>query len=191
MSILQSRRAVVRAPLIGAVVAYAGSSAPAGWLFCFGQNVSRMAYAQLFGVIGTTYGSGDGSTTFGLPDLRGRFIAGLDNMGGSAANRLTGAQTGGLNANALGNSGGEQGHSTTAAESAALSYTTTMTSSSIPARDSGSAGTGGALRTNNSGASDPITTSTFTLSTTDNAGGGAHNNVPPGIALNYMIFAGG
>jgi microcystin-dependent protein len=175
---------------IGTVLPYAGSAAPAGWLLCYGQNVSRTTYAALFRVLSTTFGAGDGSTTFGVPDLRGRFVAGLDNMGGSAANRLTNAETGGLDGSALGNTGGEQGHTITAAESAALSYTTTMTSSSIPARDSGSAGSGGVLRTNNSGTSDPITTSTFTLSTTDNAGGGAHNTVPPGIALNYMIFAG-
>jgi len=57
----------------GAVIPFAGASAPVGWLFCHGQAVSRTTYARLFAVIGTTYGAGDGSTTFNLPDLRQRF----------------------------------------------------------------------------------------------------------------------
>ena len=73
----------------GVVLPYAGSSAPAGWLLCHGQNVSRTVYAALFAAIGTTYGIGDGTTTFGLPDVRGRVIAGEDDMGGTNAQRLT------------------------------------------------------------------------------------------------------
>ena len=51
----------------GAVIPYAGSAAPAGWLLCGGQAVSRSDYAALFAIIGTTYGVGNGSTTFNLP----------------------------------------------------------------------------------------------------------------------------
>ena len=58
---------VVSAPT-GAVMAFAGSSAPEGWLVCDGSAVSRTTYADLFAVIGTTYGSGDGNTTFNLPE---------------------------------------------------------------------------------------------------------------------------
>ena len=72
----------------GAVMPYAGSSAPSGWLFAAGQAVSRTTYAALFAAIGTTYGSGDGSTTFNLPDLEGRAVFGRDDMSGSAAGRL-------------------------------------------------------------------------------------------------------
>ena len=72
----------------GVVQPFAGSTAPSGWLLCAGQAVSRSTYADLFSAIGTTYGAGDGSTTFGLPDLRGRVVAGEDDMGGTAANRL-------------------------------------------------------------------------------------------------------
>lgn len=75
----------------GAMMAYAGATAPAGWLLCYGQAVSRTTYSALFAVIGTAYGAGDGSSTFSLPDLRGRVPAGRDNMGGSAASRLTAA----------------------------------------------------------------------------------------------------
>jgi len=74
--------------LTGTVLPFAGSTAPAGWLLCDGSAASRATYANLFGVIGTTYGVGDGSTTFGLPDLRGRVIAGRDDMGGTNARRL-------------------------------------------------------------------------------------------------------
>jgi microcystin-dependent protein len=56
----------------GGVSMFAGATAPDGWLLCDGTAVSRTTYARLYGVIGTTYGSGDGSTTFNLPDLRGR-----------------------------------------------------------------------------------------------------------------------
>ncbi len=72
----------------GEIKPFAGTAAPAGYLLCFGQAISRTAYVGLFTVLGTTYGAGDGSTTFNLPDLRGRVAAGLGNMGGVDANRL-------------------------------------------------------------------------------------------------------
>jgi microcystin-dependent protein len=92
---------------VGAIQDFAGSSAPAGWYLCYGQAVSRTTYATLFGIIGTTYGSGDGLTTFNLPDCRGRATYGVDNMGGTAANRITVAG-GNFNATVLGGSGGNQ-----------------------------------------------------------------------------------
>lgn len=72
----------------GAVIDFAGSSAPTGWLLCDGSSQLRATYPALFTAIGTTYGSVDG-THFTLPDLRGRVVAGRDDMGGSAASRLT------------------------------------------------------------------------------------------------------
>ena len=92
----------------GVIVPFAGSNAPSGWLLCAGQAVSRTQYAGLFLTISTTYGAGDGSTTFNLPDLRGRTIAGVDNMGGSAASRLTSGVSG-INATTLGAAGGVEG----------------------------------------------------------------------------------
>lgn len=68
----------------GVLQDFAGTSAPDGWLLCDGSEVSRTEYAALFAVIGTTYGVGDGSTTFNLPDERGMFRRGLDNMGTAA-----------------------------------------------------------------------------------------------------------
>jgi microcystin-dependent protein len=76
-------------------------------LFCYGQNVSRTTYADLFALIGTTYGSGDGITTFGLPDLRGTITPGKDDMGGVAASRLT-TTFYGTDPTVLGNRGGAQ-----------------------------------------------------------------------------------
>jgi len=60
----------------GAIVPFGGAAAPAGWLLCDGAAVSRTTYAALFAAVGTTFGVGDGSTTFTLPDLRGRFPLG-------------------------------------------------------------------------------------------------------------------
>lgn len=74
---------------VGAVIDFAGSNAPATWMFAYGQAVSRTSYPVLFAAIGTTYGNGNGSTTFNLPDLRGRVTAGKDDMGGSDAERLS------------------------------------------------------------------------------------------------------
>lgn len=80
--------------MTGTVLPFAGSAAPSGWLLCYGQAVSRATYANLFAAIGTAFGVGDGSTTFNVPDLRGRVPAGLDNMGGAAAGNLGVSTTG-------------------------------------------------------------------------------------------------
>ena len=66
----------------GTITTYGGSTAPSGWLVCDGSAISRASYSTLFGIIGTSYGSGDGSTTFNLPDLQGRVPAGYAASGG-------------------------------------------------------------------------------------------------------------
>jgi microcystin-dependent protein len=77
---------------IGASVDFWGATAPnSSFALMYGQNISRTAYSALFSLFGTTYGSGDGTTTFGIPDCRGRVTAGKDDMGGSAASRLSGS----------------------------------------------------------------------------------------------------
>jgi microcystin-dependent protein len=63
---------------VGMISIHAGATAPTGWLLCQGQAVSRTTYSGLFGVVSTTYGSGDGSTTFNLPNLKGRVVVGID-----------------------------------------------------------------------------------------------------------------
>jgi len=75
------------APPVGSVTMYAASSAPDGWLECDGSNVNRATFPNLFNAIGITFGSGDGSTTFGLPDLRGEFVRGWDDGRGVDSGR--------------------------------------------------------------------------------------------------------
>lgn len=92
---------------IGSSVDFWGSTAPnSSFVLMYGQAISRSTYATLFSLLSTTYGSGDGSTTFNIPDLRGRVIAGKDDMGGSAASRLTGTGITSGGATTLGGSGG-------------------------------------------------------------------------------------
>jgi microcystin-dependent protein len=89
---------------IGAILAYAGSTAPSGWVMCDGSAISRTDYATLYTAIGTGFGVGDGSTTFNVPDCRGRMLVGKDDMGGSAASRVTTGNEG-LNAASLAETG--------------------------------------------------------------------------------------
>ena len=156
----------------GAVLPYAGSSAPTGFLLCYGQAISRSTYADLFSAISTTYGTGDGSSTFNVPDLRGRVAAGQDDMGGSSANRLT-DQTGGLNGDTLGDTGGSETHTLTTAQMPA--HTHTVAAQQQVSGDSTNRGGSGQL-----GAAATITTSSA-------GDGSAHNNVQPTIILNYII----
>lgn len=95
----------------GVIMDYVGVTAPAGWLFCAGQVVLIDDYPRLFDVLGNRFG-GDGVTTFGIPDLRGRVAAGRDDMGGTAAGRLS-AQ---LNGKTLGAVGGAESHVLTTAQ---------------------------------------------------------------------------
>jgi microcystin-dependent protein len=88
---------------VGSTIPFAAAAAPTGWLICNGSTVSRTTYASLFSVIGVSWGVGDGSTTFGLPDLQGRVAVG------------SGAGTG-LTARTLAGSGGEETHVLTIAE---------------------------------------------------------------------------
>ena len=123
----------------GVIMPYAGSSEPSGWLFCSGNAVSRTTYSGLFSAIGTTYGPGDNSTTFNLPDLRGRVIAGRDDMGGTAALRVTDS---GSNANSgiagttLGANGGTQTHILTTAQLPTFNMRSTTATSSPAHSDS-------------------------------------------------------
>lgn len=104
----------------GTIVAFAATTAPAGWANCDGAAISRTGNAALFAAIGTTYGSGDGSTTFNKPDCRGRFLGGYD--ASNATSRLTANVSGGLTAAALANVGGEQSHTLSTAELAAHNH---------------------------------------------------------------------
>ena len=154
----------------GAVLPFAGASAPSGHLLCFGQAISRSTYSGLFTAIGTVYGVGDGSTTFNIPDLRGRVVAGQDDMGGTSANRLT-DQSGGVDGDVLGDTGGAETHTLTTAQLAAHTH-------GKGAQFLDGTGPGGAGGAGENG--DP-------RDTESTGGGAAHNNVQPTIILNYII----
>ena len=79
----------------GTVVAFGNTSAPVGFLKCNGAAVSRTTYADLFAAISTTFGAGNGSTTFTLPDLRGEFVRGWDDSKGTDSGRGMGSYQGG------------------------------------------------------------------------------------------------
>lgn len=186
---------------IGAVIDYAGGTAPSGWLLCYGQAVSRATYAALFAAIDTTFGAGDGSTTFNLPDCRGRLVAGRDTMGGAAANRLTGGAPG-VDGATLGASGGAQSQGL-----ALANLPTALLSVNIPAGQGyhihgvsggifGSTFSGlyslhdtsamaGSQRIIIDGSTLPAMSGTAAL----NGSGQAHNNVQPTIIMNKIIRA--
>lgn len=155
----------------GTVMPFSGTTLPFGYLYPFGQLVSRITYAALFAAIGTTYGAGDGSTTFQLPDTRGRVIAAADNLGGTPANVLGSGQTGGITGAAVpGATGGEQSHTQTTAEMPVHHH--------AAGNGGGSAGSGGGSGfsfANPAGISG------------DTGGGTAMNNTQPTIVMNAII----
>lgn len=71
----------------GTIAPFGGGIVPTGWLLCDGSTVNRTTYSALFEAVGTVHGEGNGSTTFHLPDYRGRFLRGADDMGTGAADR--------------------------------------------------------------------------------------------------------
>ena len=172
----------------GSVIAYAGSTAPTGWLLCQGQAVSRTTYATLFGEIGTYYGAGNGSTTFNVPDLRGRVVAGKDDMGGVAANRLTGT-SGGVDGSALGAYGGSETHTLTVSQMPLHGhpwYSSFTTQSTFQSKS-----TGGFPHTTNSATVRNAYTGTPSATQGQQIGGSggdaAHNNVQPTMIMSCTI----
>jgi microcystin-dependent protein len=156
----------------GAILPFPASSVPTGWLQCYGQAVSRTTYSALFAVISTTYGVGDNSTTFNLPDLRGRVIAALDNLGSSSANRVTS-----VNADSLGGVFGAETHTLTSGEIPAHTHPSNVTST----------GTGATTNFSVAGGGTVDTSSTAESTGANTGGGGAHNNVQPTMFMSYII----
>ncbi len=175
----------------GIISAFAGVTAPAGWLMCYGQAVSRTEYSALFTALSTTYGSGDGSTTFNIPDLRGRAIAGVDNMGGTAASRLTSTVL--TASNTLGATGGTQTHTLTSAEMPSHTHTQDAHGHAVQRNNSAATSVGSdasPLYTpqQSTGAS-YFDTQSATATNQSTGGGTAHLNTQPTIVLNYIIKA--
>lgn len=145
----------------GIIVPYGAAAAPANWLLCDGSEVSRATYAALFAAIGTTYGAGDGSSTFTLPDLRGRVPVGKSSE---------------TEFNTLGETGGEKRHQLTVGELASHTHTVGIANQGF-AQDYASLVPG-----SNFGvySSDP-------LDNFPTGGNEPHNNLQPYITLNYII----
>lgn len=195
---------------IGELIPYTGLSALALTVFPYGQTLSRTTYADLWEFAqdeiangNTFYNNGDGSTTFGVGDCRGRVIAGKDDMGGTSAGRLP--SSGAVTGTTLGYAGGEAIHTLTAAKlpsitsnnpSQAISVTSTQTGVPSGALLTATldANAGNAYGAYNS---TPLTlgqiTSTGTASitvTSSNTLGQGHNNIQPTIVGTFLLFAG-
>ena len=180
----------------GCIMPYAGATAPDGWLLCRGQAVSRTTYADLFAVIGTAYGVGDGSTTFNLPDLGGRVPAGKE----ATATRLTAGMSG-VDGATLGATGGDQRmpqHSHGVGDPGHLhgnfdhAHFVTAGQEIPHAGNTGRAAFGDGTNVGIFGTSGvvggaPNTGSNVTGISIQTAGGGASQNVQPTIILNYVI----
>lgn len=148
---------------IGAISPYAGSIAPTNWLLCDGSAISRVTYADLFNVIGTTYGAGNGSTTFNLPNLNGRVPVGQD--------------TNDNDFDKLGETGGEKTHTLTIDEMPSHKHDMKVKQNASSFSDGYPAG----------GNTYEYSESDYPIQNT--GGGQPHNNLQPYITLNYIIKA--
>lgn len=201
--------ATATAGIIGEVRFFAGpaSAIPSQWYLCFGQLVSRTTFASLFAVIGTTWGAGDGSTTFALPDLRGKAMFGVDNMGGTPANIVT-AGVSGIAGATLGAVGGNQAVQTHTHTLNDPTHTHTVTDPQHDHLIRTFFGAGGSLSvaggppptwSNDTNAfldffSDPASTGISIVAaatgiTIANFGAGSSQNMPPAAMCNAIIFA--
>jgi microcystin-dependent protein len=187
---------------LGGMIEFTGTTAPNGsFVLPSGQAISRTTYATYFAMVGTTYGAGDGSTTFNVIDKRGRVSAGKDDMGGSAASRITNGGSG-ITGTTLGNAGGAE--TVTLATGNLPSHTHTFSGStggqsanhthgvdqgigvvSAPSTLFASASSG--VGNNQTGPESTDHTHGFSGTTNPTGSGSAVNKMPPAIIVNYLL----
>ncbi len=148
---------------IGAVSIFAGTVAPEGWLLCDGSAISRSTYSDLFNVIGTTYGTGDGDTTFNLPNLKGKIPVGYDISDSDF--------------NVVGKTGGEKTHTLTVDEIPA--HTHGINIESYVNTDS--------QTTHQRGGHASSTNQGQVYNTRPRGSNQPHNNMQPYVVMNYII----
>lgn len=179
---------------VGMIVDFAGTTAPTGWLLCYGQSVTTASYPELFQIIGYTYGGA--GANFTIPDYRGRVGAGKDNMGGSAANRIGSVVTdsGTIVGTTLGSTGGSSTHAQTSTEMATHTHSVTdpghFHNYDYATTTAGSGSVINQVVAPNTGT--PVATRSATTGISNaNAGSGtAMAILPPMIIINKIIFAG-
>ena len=170
---------------IGGGVDYWGSVLPgANWAWADGSAISRTTYATAFARLGVTYGPGNGTTTFNLPDKRGRASVARDDLGGTPSNRITNAVSG-ITGTDLGATGGDQrlhAHTHAVTDPGHAHSINPPASSDTTSSGATATGTGGGetITPYNSASA----TTGITLA---NAGEGASQNVQPSIICNYII----
>lgn len=159
---------------VGTIHAFAGSIAPANYVLMDGRALSRAEHPALFALIGTTYGAGDGSSTFNVPDARGRALVALD--------------TAQAEFNAMGKRGGEKAVALTAAHNGPHSHTFIGGSHSVLWGGGGNIHLSGPQMTVGGSGSNELTINQGGWNRTNQDGtGAAHNNLQPYLTVNYLI----
>ena len=180
----------------GTMVLFGGTSAPSGWLLCDGAAYSRTTYAALFAAINTRWGVGDGSTTFNIPDLRGRAPIG-EGQGSGLTNRTLGSKL------------GEENHALTLAENGSHTHVGGLhthtgglhkhgetignelaaytTAGSVNNYSINNNQLGGPSRINTDAGGNVATSSDGAVATTSSGSGTAHNTMQPSLVVNYLI----
>lgn len=175
---------------MGCCIDFTGTVPPTGYVFPYGQAISRTTYADYFAMVGTTYGAGDGSTTFNVIDKRGVATVGKDDMGGAASGRLSN-----FLATALGAIFGSQSHVLTQAQLASHSHTSTADEQGhhthvAPGRsgsDTSGPYFGGSATASESKTTNGAGTHTHNISVAATGSNEAHNNVQPSVVMNVIL----
>lgn len=168
----------------GMIVSTAGSAEPSGWLLCDGRAVSRATYATLFAALGgagTPFGTGDGSTTFNLPDFKGRTPIG-SGLGSGLTSRALGAKPGEESHFLLTSEMPAHTHGANHSHPGSSENGNFVISGGINAGFAVGFATGG-----NFGIKQDGSTSTVSLVTSSSGGSTAHNNMQPALVVNFLI----